>query len=613
MKRVFRTIVAAAFLAGAAPAALSAAPPAGELTAVRITSAPGRVDFVMQVQGAVRVSDFYLADPDRLVLDVAGATLRSGQVKLYDGVKRGGITNVRYSQFKPGVVRIVLDLESPRPYAIEQQGDQIRVSFTGETPSFQAWASDAGHAPRLVTAAAVVPVDEAEAEEAPLPRAVSQPREAYPEARLVRTSAAQPDSWRDEPRITVTWDRASVADVVAGFAAFSGRTIILGKDIKGEVTAEIKNQPWPQAFAAVLATQGLTAQEMPGGIIRVDAPSVLAALDSLEPLETNVVRVNYAQAAGLTKTVESILTKGRGRVVADTASNSLIITDTKSRVGSVADFVRGLDLKTPQISIQAKIVFVDRSNLEQLGVKYDLGSQNQFFNKLIQRTDPSTGDPYKSTQNVIDLGGNTVSAIANADANIVGSALDLVFSTALGGFNLTTFLQALEQVELSDVQAEPVVTTLDNRPADILVGEEVPLRVVDASATVVAGQAPRATVQFREVGIRLTVTPHVTANRQILMQLRTERSNVVPLQAADLGFIFQKQLANNQLLVNDGETAVIGGLTLTEVRKSRSGIPLLGGLPIIGKLFSYSSDEERRRDLIILVTPRIVDDAQPVE
>ena len=616
MTRVIRAVLAAAFLAGAAPAALSAAPPAGELTAVRITSAPGRVDFVMQVQGAVRVSDFYLADPDRLVLDVAGATLRSGQVRLYDGVTRGGITNVRYSQFKPGVVRIVLDLEAPRPYSIEQQGDQVRVSFTGDMPSFQAWASDAGQGPRVVTAAAVLPVDEAEAEaedEAPMPRAVSAPREAFPEVRLARTSAAQPAAWRDEPRITVTWDRASVADVVAGFAAFSGRTIILGKDIKGEVTAEIKNQPWPQAFAAVLATQGLTAQEMPGGIIRVDAPSVLAALDSLEPLETNVVRVNYAQAAGLTKTVESILTKGRGRVVADTASNSLIITDTKSRVGSVADFVRSLDLKTPQISIQAKIVFVDRSNLEQLGVKYDLGSQNQFFNKLIQRTDPSTGDPYKPTQNVIDLGGNTVSAIANADANIVGSALDLVFSTALGGFNLTTFLQALEVVQLSDVQAEPVISTLDNRPADILVGEEVPLRVVDASSATVAGQAPRATVQFRETGIRLTVTPHVTANRQILMNLRTERSSVVPLAAADLGFIFQKQLATNQLLVNDGETAVIGGLTLTEVKKSRSGIPLLGGLPIVGKLFSYSSDEERRRDLIILVTPRIVDDGQSAE
>jgi type IV pilus assembly protein PilQ len=398
---------------------------------------------------------------------------------------------------------------------------------------------------------------------------------------------------------------------VAGFAAFSGRTIILGKSITGEVTAEIKNQPWPQAFQAVLATQGLTAQEMPGGIIRVDAPQVLAALDSLEPLETSVVRVNYAQAAALSKTVESILTKGRGRVVADTATNSLVITDTRSRIGQIAEFTRGLDIKTPQLSIQAKIIFVERSDIEQLGLKYDLGTSSQFYNKVVTRTDPSTGEAYNPNTTVVDLGGNQVAAIANANSNIIGSALDLVFSTALGGFNLTTFLQAVEQVDLSDIQAEPVISTLDNRPADILVGEEVPLRVVDYSSVGVAGQAPRATVSFRETGIRLTVTPHVTANRQILMNLRTERSAVVPLAAADLGYIFTKQLATNQLLVNDGETAVIGGLTVTEVKKSRSGIPLLSSLPLVGKLFSYSSDEERRRDLIILVTPRIIDDGQP--
>jgi type IV pilus assembly protein PilQ len=617
MTRLFRALLAAALVAGAAPD-LRAAPPTGELTAVRVVAAPGRVDFVMHVRGAVQVNDFFLANPDRLVLDVVGATLSGTRGRAYDGVKRGGITNVRFSQFKPDVVRIVLDLEAARPYTLEQQGEEIRVSFEGAA-SFQSWASsDAAAraaAPRLVTAAAVVPADDEDLADEPasqLPRALAAPEYAGPETTVAFDRRGSNARWRDEPRITVTWDRASIADVVAGFAAFSGRTIILGKDIKGEVSAEIKNQPWPQAFAAVLATQGLTAQEMPGGIIRVDAPSVLAALDSLEPLETQVVRVNYATAAGLTKTVESILTKGRGRVVADTATNSLVITDTKSRVASVADFVKGLDLRTPQISIQAKIVFVDRSNLEQLGVKYDLGSQNQFFNKLIQRPD-AEGEPYRPTQNVIDLGGNTVSAIANADANIVGSALDLVFSTALGGFNLTTFLQALEQVQLSDVQAEPVISTLDNRPADILVGEETPLRVIDASSNSVAGQAPRATVEFRETGIRLTVTPHVTANRQILMNLRTERSAIQPLAAADLGFIFQKQLATNQLLVNDGETAVIGGLTLTEVKKSRSGIPLLGGLPIVGKLFSYSSDEERRRDLIILVTPRIVDDGQPME
>ena len=609
MTRLYRALMAAALVVGAAPAARAAAPPAGELTAVSIVAAPGRVDFVLQVTGNVQVNDFFLSDPDRLVLDLVGAKLGTGQIKLYDGVNRGGITNVRYAQYKPGTVRIVLDLESAKPYKVEQNGGEIRVSF-GSSANFAGWSSNGPAGTRVVKAAAQKEADDeidAAADEAPTAQYASN---TGPEVNAIPMNRMAAMRNNAEPRITVTWDRASIADVVAGFAAFSGRTIILGKSITGEVTAEIKNQPWPQAFQAVLATQGLTAQEMPGGIIRVDAPQVLGALDSLEPLETNVVRVNYAQAAALSKTVESILTKGRGRVVADTATNSLVITDTRSRIGQIAEFTRGLDIKTPQLSIQAKIIFVERSDIEQLGLKYDLGTSSQFYNKVVTRTDPSTGEAYNPNTTVVDLGGNQVAAIANANSNIIGSALDMVFSTALGGFNLTTFLQAVATVDLSDIQAEPVNSTLDNRPADNLVGEEVPLRVVDYSSVGVAGQAPRATVSFRETGIRLTVTPHVTANRQILMNLRTERSAVVPLAAADLGYIFTKQLATNQLLVNDGETAVIGGLTVTEVKKSRSGIPLLSSLPLVGKLFSYSDDEERRRDLIILVTPRIIDDGQ---
>jgi type II secretory pathway component GspD/PulD (secretin) len=213
---------------------------------------------------------------------------------------------------------------------------------------------------------------------------------------------------------------------------------------------------------------------------------------------------------------------------------------------------------------------------------------------------------FDKTVNIIDLGGNSVAAVGNANSDVPNSALDLIYSTSIGGFALTTFLSALERTELADIQAEPVISTLDNRQADILVGEETPVRVIDANSS--SSGTARANVQFKETGIRLTVTPHVTNNRQVLMQLHTERSAIQPLAAADLGFIFQKQKADNQLLVNDGETAVIGGLTVTQVTKTRAGIPLLGSLPIIGKLFSFTSDTENRRDLIILVTPRITDD-----
>jgi type IV pilus assembly protein PilQ len=564
-------------------------PGGGEVTAVSLAPAAGKAEVVIAIRGAVDIKDFLLTSPDRLVLDVVGATLGQNAPAVYDGVKRGVVTNLRYSQFRPDVVRIVLDLDGPTTYQVQRAGDAIRVAF--EKPAkFQAWTSKEAHQE--------------------LAENTADPIAGRPEVATPVSKASTPTR-ADEPRITVTWDRASIADVVAGFAAFSGRTIILGKGIKGEVSAEVKNQPWPMAFQAVLASQGLSAQEMAGGIIRVDEPSVLSALDSLEPLETSIVRVNYAQAASLSKTVESIVTKGRGRVVADTTSNSLVITETRSRLAGVTDFVRGLDIKTPQLSIQAKIIFVDRTDIEALGLKYDLGDRHQFFNKLVQRDDPAGGQ-FDKNVNVVDLGGNSVSAIGNADAVVKNSALDLIYSTAIGGFSLTTFLSALETSELADIQAEPVITTLDNRQADILVGEETPIRVIDASSQSSAN-GPRSNVQFKETGIRLTVTPHVTNNRQILMQLHTERSALQPLAEADLGFNFQKQKADNQLLVNDGETSVIGGLTVTEVNKSRSGIPLLSGLPLVGKLFSNTQESERRRDLIILVTPRITDDGASLE
>ena len=597
MKALIRSMIAAAaVLATAVPA--SAALQDGEVTGVSVQPAPGRAEVVIAVRGAVEVKDFVLRNPDRLVLDVSGAQL-SAQAVRYDGVVRGGVRNIRYSQYQADVVRVVVDFDALKDYSVDRDGESIRVSF-GSERTFLGWSSDVTPIPAAPAPSALAALPEPVVDEAPV-RAI--PVRAEAPAPVLNSTLS-----RDEPRITVSWDRASIADVVTGFAAFSGRNIILGKGITGEVTAEIRNQPWPEAFAAILAAQGLTAQEMTGGIIRVDAPATLAALDSLEPLETRTVRLNYKQADSLVKVVESVVTKNRGRVVAASSSNALVITDTRSRIQGVVDFVSGMDQRTPQVSIQAKIIFVDRRNLEQLGLKYDLGSRSQFFNKLVQR-DNGAGGNYESTENIIDLGGNSLSGIANADANITGSALDLVFSTAIGGFSLTSFLQALERVELSDVQAEPLITTLDNQQADILVGDEIPLRVVDASSQAGSGTGtPRSTVQFKETGIRLTVTPHVTNNRQILMNLKTERSSVQTLAAADLGFTIQKQQATNQLLVNDGETSVIGGLTVTTVTRSRSGIPLLSGLPVIGKMFSYSSDDESRRDLIILVTPRIVDD-----
>ena len=176
---------------------------------------------------------------------------------------------------------------------------------------------------------------------------------------------------------------------------------------------------------------------------------------------------------------------------------------------------------------------------------------------------------------------------------------------------MTSFLSALERVELTDVEATPLVHTLDHQKAHILSGEETPVRVIDASSIGQVGSAPRANVTFKQTGIQLTVTPHVTNNRQIVLDIFAERSSIQPLAAADLGFTIPTQRVTTRLLVEDGETAVSGGMSITTVTRNRAGIPLLSGLPFLGPLFSFSENRENRRDLIFLITPRLLDDVVP--
>ncbi len=598
-----RSIVVAACLALGAASRLVAATRDGEVRSVTVAPASGMVAVVIGLRGAVEVQDFTLESPARLVLDLIGARL-AAPATLYDGQNRGGVKNIRYGQFRPGVVRVVIDLDALKDYHIDRSNGQVRVEIGSERTSFSAWTSGATTTVAAAASAPAAPPPPVAGDPARVSTPVAGATESVDEyLALHRSEALQSQA----PRINVQWDDADIQDVCAGFAAFSGRTIVVSKGITGKVTAEVKNQPWDLAFNAVLESQGLQVLTQPGGILVVVDKKDLARADSTVPVETRLVRVNYAHASSLVPAVQSIVTKSRGSVVADTTNNALVITDVQTRIDQIESFVKGLDIRTPQVSIQAKIILVDRTDVQSLGLQYDLGSPTQFFNKLVARLD-STGKPFTPDQTIVDLGGNSLSAIGNADQQVINPALKLIFSTALGNFTLTTFVQALQSVDLADVQAEPSVTTLDNRQAQVLVGDRVPIRIIDVSTP--AGQTntvPRATVQFEQTGINLKVTPHVTANRQILMQLHAERSAVKPA-SVDIGFTFQTQQADAQVLVNDGETIVMGGLTETDLTLTKTGIPFLVDLPIVGRLFGFTSQTEERRDLIILITPHIVDD-----
>src|SRR4051812_664175 len=685
-------------------AALLFLPTAATVHSVSVVPSSGKTEVVIGVNAAVEVQDFTLDAPARVVVDMKGATLDM-RYRTYDKVSRGGITNVRYSQYRPNIVRVVIEMDAKHPYEVKRSNGEVRVSVTGgKTADYSSWSSSSARStyaaapaptpvrpvsttadvtstatpaartawkPPATKPAYTAPATEsnvvAQVETSPAPATIQDDYSA-PVSEPTRTTRSTSDYVKtsslfvatqqsQQPPITVTFQDTDIRDVIASFAAFSGRTIVVGKDVTGTITAEVKNQPWDVALRAILQGQGLAASEDPiSGIITVDSYSNILNRQASEPLQTQLVSINYARATNLVPTVQQLLQKdclanaqipssgnvsqnnqrpncvARGLVAADSTTNTLIITETASRLADVLQYVRNLDVRTPQVGIKAKIIFVNRTNIEDIGLSYDLGTgTQQFFSQLIKRPDPSTlkpidtngdgvpdalggGTPFQGDR--ILLGGNALSAIANANARVVNPALSVVFSTALGKFQLTSFLDALQEVRLADLQAEPSIVTLDNRQASIQVGQEIPIRVLDANTANISGggnpnQQPRATVQMKQVGIILTVTPHITNNRQILLLLHAENSDA-QLASSDVGFIFGKQAGDTQLLVGDGETAVIGGLTVTQTTQSKSGIPILVDLPLIGRLFGETRTDDEKRDLLILVTPHIIDDGAPI-
>ena len=657
----------------------------GAVTALSVVPGEGRADVVIALTGPVKVVDFMIQGPDRIVLDLTGARLNP-LGRSYDRKQRGGIRNVRAAQNSPSIVRVVLDLDEKRTYSVAQSDTEIRVSVNGGE-RFVAWHSRGDQtvfaantpetpkpAPNVATGTVVPPAPAAPPAaqpEAPVLKVESpaaRPEQPAPSAPVksepvrsappVVQAAAQVDPVRaavesetrvsapvrsysqqqsfgtqqsQQRRISITWEDAPIADVLASFAEIGGRTIVRGKAVTGTVSAEIKDQPWDVAMKAILDAHGLAATEENSGIIVVDSYENILLRQSSEPLRIEMVNINYVSAGSLVETVRGLLSKDcagvggptagappgaqaecmvRGNVAADSGTNSLIITEVNSRVAGLLSYIKQLDVRTPQVALKAKIISVSRTSIEQLGISYDLGSSAAFFNNLLPRTAP--GGDVDTREGRVTLGGEVLAGMGNASRKYKnGSALNLLFSTALGNYSLTAFLDALREQQLSDIQAEPSIVTLDNREAKMLVGEETPVRVIDAGSASSVGVPARANVQFKETGIILTVTPHITSNRQIRMSIAAEQSEL-RIIGGDLGFTIPKRNATTQLLVNDGETAVIGGLTQTQVIKNKSGIPLLSDLPLIGRLFSQTDSREEKRDLLILITPHIIDEGEAI-
>ncbi len=375
---------------------------------------------------------------------------------------------------------------------------------------------------------------------------------------------------------------ADINTVLRTLSEFSGRNIVSNKEVKGAVSVRLKGVPWSNALEIILRTQGLSYVEEQG-IIRVATAQELQneeiekqtaerKKEDLLPLEVKRVKIDFANAAELKQSLEKMLTR-RGYIEVDQRTNSLIITDIADRVAAAEKMAIELDSMTPQVEITAKMVDVDASVSRDLGIIW--GAED------------------------LDIGKQNVDESVNLNASI----LDPVGTVKIGAvrdygtFNAT--LQALEIQNKADIISNPRITTVNNREASILVGKEIPLIVQD--------EAGNPVTELKKIGITLKVTPHINSEDEITLDLHPEVSDLASQATVQGGVIINTTTADTRVIVKNGETAVIGGLIRENISKVKRGVPVLQHIPLLGFFFRSSSDVKSKRELLIFITPRIVD------
>ena len=373
--------------------------------------------------------------------------------------------------------------------------------------------------------------------------------------------------------ISMNIEGAEIRSVLRSFSEFSGMNIIAGSDVKGTVTVLLHNVPWRQALDHVLKINDFVAVEEQG-IIRIATLNDVQNAEKMIELETRVYQVNFARSNEVKTIVDKMLTP-RGMCQSDARTNSLVVTDIPRVLNSVQFLVDTLDTQTDQVMIYAKIVEVDKRVRREIGINWTAGNLE---------------NPLATTQ----IQGDVTLTPAEHTGRFS-------FGRLQEGVNLNAVLDALEEDERANILSEPSVLIADNAQAVILSGKRIPITTLD--------QAGNLVTTFYDVAVKLTVTPHINPNKQIMMELVPEVSDLSTEATVSGGIIILTSSVNTKLMVNNGETAVIGGVIRSKESTLKRQVPLLHAIPLLGNLFQYQSKNIDNTEIMIFVTPKIV----PVE
>jgi type IV pilus assembly protein PilQ len=376
---------------------------------------------------------------------------------------------------------------------------------------------------------------------------------------------------------------ADIHSVLSFLSEYGGVNIVAAPAVDAQVTLNLQNVTWRQALDILLKTYSLSGVEEKGYIRVLPTQQFLQEQAILEkhrqdqdatvPLETTVIPVQHGTAKDLVQSVKSVISQ-RGTIDTDDRTNSLVIRDTPEHIDKVKGLVETLDKATNQIKIEAKLLEIESGALEELGLNWSLISRRS---AQLVSGDKAEAEYNQYTDRVSD------------------PVATYTFATVHGDFDFEGTISALVSDNKGKIIAHPEITTVDNTEAFIQMGQRIPIKQFDEAGNVV--------ITFEEVGTILRVTPHITSENRILLKLRPERSSYT-FDAN--GVIINTNNAETNVVVENGQTAVIGGLTTQVEMKSRVGLPILKDIPILNYLFSYTRTEVNNRDLVIFVTPTVV-------
>ncbi len=423
-------------------------------------------------------------------------------------------------------------------------------------------------------------------------------------------------------RISMDFKDANIHNILRLISDVAKINIITSDDVKGNVTVTLRNVPWDQALEIILKTKGLGMKKT-GNIIRVaplevfqkEAEAEMAkkkALDALEPLKVRLIPVNYGYAKDIVSQVKDVLSD-RGTINIDDRTNVIIIKDKIENIIKAEGLIRSLDTQTPQVLIEARIVEANTSFIRDIGIQW---GGNMVFA-------PQYGNPTGlAFPNVVGINGgaddartmNQLSGVQNPAGFAVnmpapvgagaGGAIGFILGNASGSANLNLRLSALENTGHVKILSAPRVTTLDNKEAKISSGVSIPISQVSAAGVMTV---------FIDAKLELAVTPHVTQDGSIMLKIVTTKNEPDFSRTGAQGdpTILKKE-AFTQVLVKDGDTTVIGGIYTRRQAEEYAKVPLLSNIPVLGWLFKKKKSSDERTELLIFITPRIVNRAEAI-